>query len=337
MPYRIAIHIFGWCIYLLGVGFFKASNIGVEASVLSTLFSGLVQITLFYSFAYFAVDRFFEKGKRGFFLLTSVGLFILFSWIRFGIEYPLFPEFFNFIQENSAAIVWRWFPVSVFLNMLISLVFRLLENRIANEKLIQQQINQQQSAQLLYLKSQINPHFLFNALNNIYSLSVMKSEQTPKMILQLSNLLRYSIYEGRKGKVELAIELDQIHKYLDMFAMTKETPPNVSIKIEGDPNSWTIEPMMLIPLVENGIKHGDFDTNPAAFMTIKLEIDSQRLYFEMENSTNDQNQQKDQIGGVGLANIQTRLSLRYSKHRFETRHLGDCFKVELEIFKLEKA
>ncbi|MEO1438294.1 MAG: sensor histidine kinase, partial [Bacteroidota bacterium] len=216
-------------------------------------------------------------------------------------------------------------------NMMISFTFRLLENRIENEKRIQQQINQQQGAQLLYLKSQINPHFLFNALNNIYSLSVMKSDLTPKMILQLSNLLRYSIYEGQKDKVALADEVEQINKYLEMFKMTKETPPNVSFQVQGNFNGWTIEPMTLIPLIENGIKHGDFDSNPNAFLNIDLQIDHERLQFKTVNTTNPQNLQKDKVGGVGLVNIKTRLALRYPEYQFETKDLGDRFEVLLAL------
>jgi len=193
-------------------------------------------------------------------------------------------------------------------------------------------IKEQSRAEIQYLKAQINPHFLFNSLNNIYSLSVIQSKQTPEMVLKLSSLLRYAIYEGEKKKVSLEKEVEQIKEYIALFQMKSEEPLKINFNVEGNLSSKEIEPMLLIPLVENCFKHGGFEEDEKAFANIDIQVDEHKIIFKTENSISS-NLQKDEVGGVGLENIKRRLEANYGKNqKIDICENENTYIVSLEIF-----
>jgi two-component system, LytTR family, sensor kinase len=237
-------------------------------------------------------------------------------------------HFFEDPKARVAALVM----VTSIIVALVAVGYQLLYNRFKNEQKNLALINEQQAAQLQFLKAQINPHFLFNALNNVYSLTLAKSNDAPKMLLKLSDLLRYVIYESQKETVDLAREAQSIGQFIELFQMRSEAPLRIQFTTAGNLSGVRIEPMILIPLVENCFKHCDFDQNPAAFTKIQLETTPQYLRFFSQNTFDKTDKQKDAVGGVGLENIRRRLALRYGE-RFDLV-FGDnvgVFTVELKI------
>ncbi|MEM1320097.1 MAG: histidine kinase [Bacteroidota bacterium] len=338
LKYSGLLHLIVWSIYLGFATFYKTNNLGGEVAVRHTLIAGTINILLFYSYARLVVQQFLVKEKYWYYALGSILCLIIFFHLKLRVEGHFAPEFYDFISQNSKVNMRRMIGGTILITMFLSTIITYLENRIEMEQKAQAIIRQQSEAQLLYLKSQINPHFLFNSLNNIYALAVEKSDQTPKMILQLADLLRYSIYESRKEKVSLAAEVEQIQKYLGLFRMTKEEAPNIQLETQGTLQDRAIEPMILIPLVENCVKHGDFDSNPAAFAHLHLRVDEQGIHFQTTNSKNDANQQKDKTGGVGLQNIQQRLALKYpQRYDFVTQSTERQFEVHLHIYQSPQA
>jgi len=317
--------------FISSATFFKINNIGWEHAVQHSIFGLGVNILCFYTYARFVVDPYLESKQYWKFAAGTFLTLLAFWILKYSIETQYIPAFTAFIEQSSKVPPKRFVFSSLFVTMLLSVILRTLENRIDRDSQQQAIINQHQEAQLLYLKSQINPHFLFNTLNNLYSLAVVKSDQTPKMILKLSDLLRYSIYDSQEEKVPLQKEVKQIQEYLALVSMTKEEPPNIQFNIQGDLSQIGIEPMILIPLVENGIKHGDFELNPKAYFKIDLMVNEKQLVFKTENSKNDVNHQKDQVGGVGLENIRKRLVLNHPEHEFDTQDHGDTFSTFLKI------
>ena len=192
-------------------------------------------------------------------------------------------------------------------------------------------LNHYQETQIQYLKAQINPHFLFNTLHNIYSLSVIQSPQTPEMVLRLSDLLRYAIYDGAKELVPVAKELEQCQQLIELYQLRSRKASNMHLQVEGEAGGAQLEPMLFIPLVENAIKHGDVGRNPDGFAHFNMEFLPGGLRFRATNSYSP-NPQKDQHGGVGLVNIQKRLSIRHpDKYRLEIVDTDSIFTVTLEI------
>ncbi|WP_343306032.1 histidine kinase [Chitinophaga niabensis] len=186
------------------------------------------------------------------------------------------------------------------------------------------------NAELKFLKSQINPHFLFNSLNTIYSLAHRRSPETEHALVKLSTILRYMIYQSNGDKVMLENELRYLQDYIDIQRLRMARNIPVEFKVEGDPSGLEIAPMLLIPFVENAFKHGISYTE-SAFINISLEIGKNgTLHLIVRNSLFKQ--RVSEKGGVGLNNVLKRLSLLYTDaHTITVREHGDEFIADLKI------
>jgi len=152
------------------------------------------------------------------------------------------------------------------------------------------------------------------------------------MVLHLSDLLRYVTYDTQTERVPLEKEIAQIRAYLELFQLKSETPLPIQFEVEGAIENRHIEPLLLLPLVENALKHSDLETTPSAFVRILLRNELGGLSFLVENSFDPENAQKDAVGGVGLENIRRRLEVYYGGlHRFETGAEGGKFRAELGL------
>jgi two-component system LytT family sensor kinase len=327
------LHALFWIISIFSKTLALNAFLPLESAFWRTLGNELFIISLFYS-NFFLVDSYLEKGKtRSFFMLAVLSL-VLFSFFRYQFN-QIFPEAKIFSQGISEAQRLKVQVVgSNFVYLILSTFYQLIYNRFRNEQRVQAIINEQNEAQLQFLKAQINPHFLFNTLNNIYSLAVIRSEKTSGMVLKLSELLRYVIYEGQAEKVSVPQEVTYIQKYIELFQMRNEEPRSITFSDEGASGDHQMEPMILIPLVENCLKHCDFETNEDAFVRIELEIAESELRFTTVNTRDESNKQKDRTGGVGLENIRKRLLLKYpGKHNLhiENEEKDPIFRVELRI------
>jgi LytS/YehU family sensor histidine kinase len=197
------------------------------------------------------------------------------------------------------------------------------------EKEALRMMNNEKEAKLQYLHAQINPHFLFNALNNIYSLSITNSPKTPEMLLTLTDILRYSVYQNDRKNVSVAEEAEQIEFLIKLFNLKNDDSYHVTFS--KDKLLGYIEPMILVPLAENCLKHSDFAVNTKAFAKMTLVSDAKTIRFTTENTFSNAIKQ-DKMGGVGLANITERLNLVYpGSHSINTTTHNGIYKVELII------
>lgn len=327
----IIIHVAAWLLLFFISVSIQFRDYGFPNSILRSVVNLSMIGTLFYLHFYF-IDQFFEKRKFIIYGVFISAATVLSTLCRIVFNERLMRLPLEEIVIDRTLSVWLFGISTAAVALVISFLYQMIKNRYEKEKQHLSIINEQNEARIQYLKAQINPHFLFNSLNNIYSLAVTKSDQTPEMVLRLSSLLRYAIYEGEKRKVALVKEVEQIREFIALFEMKSEDDLNVTFKIEGDINQVEIEPMLLIPLVENCFKHGGFENNPAAFAEINLNYSKQKLHFSTRNSK-DKNIQKDKVGGVGLHNIRKRLEVNYGDDfRLETRETDDVFEVELELF-----
>ena len=185
--------------------------------------------------------------------------------------------------------------------------------------------------ELKLLKSQINPHFLFNALNNIYSLTVTKSEMAPDMLLKLSSMLRYVLYEGSEDKVPLSSEVKYLKDYIDLQRLKDEDMLNIEFTHTQELHYW-IHPMLLIPFVENAFKHSKVEDLVDGWISIDLRLeDPSKLSFSVENSV-PKAVETDQTGGIGIENVRKRLDLLYpGKYLLDIEKKESSFHVLLEL------
>ncbi|GAB4248127.1 MAG: histidine kinase [Saprospiraceae bacterium] len=323
---HLAFWIFIGLVHLLVFNWFIQAEILIWRALVNLLFLAF----LFYFNAFILVNKLLEKGRYIAFGLAAVVMIIVFVPIRVWVNL-LFPDID--VIERPGLDVERGFAVTTLLTnlsvVLFSTLYQALVNRYRKEHKVLSMLNEQNEAQLQFLKAQINPHFLFNTLNNIYSLAVVKSEQTAPMVMKLSKLLRYVVYDGKGEMVPVEREIHFIREFIELFQMRSEQPVNVTFHIDGDFNDLAIEPMVLIPIVENCFKHCDFDCNPNAFTNIEMKLsEGERLLFRTENSKNPNDHQKDKTGGVGLSNIIRRLDLKYpGKYLLSVQDNGSTFEV----------
>ncbi|MFT5668100.1 MAG: hypothetical protein ACI9DK_002300 [Vicingaceae bacterium] len=215
------------------------------------------------------------------------------------------------------------FPIPVF----IGFCFWLYEQW----KWVQNLKSGKREAELSLLRSQINPHFFFNTLNNLYALTITKSDQAPEVILKLSDMMRYTIYEGEKEAVNLLDEITYLENYIELhkirYKKTVEITFNQSIN-----TSLTVAPLIFIVLLENAFKHGIESLAEDAFIHINLYEENNFICFEIENNFDPENQ--NESSGIGLNNLIKRLSLLYKgKHEYTADVAGNIYKTKLKISK----
>lgn len=198
-----------------------------------------------------------------------------------------------------------------------------LNNELAQEKL---------KAELGYLRGQLHPHFLFNTLNNIYSLCLDKSDLAPGVVLKLSDLLSYMLYDSEKERIELLKDIERLKSYLELERVRYGNRLNISFNRSGDMQGRQIAPLIMLPFVENAFKHGfDNDLNNI-WITIDIKLKDDMLYMKIKNSLNKTPQGVPPANGIGLQNIRRRLELLYpGKHSLELIPDSDYFEVDLKI------
>lgn len=269
-----------------------------------------------------------KSNTQKYFLYLPI-LLLAMVLLRLLVESLVFPiqALPKIMEGNAFRPIFYLFATS--LVMAVSTVVLYIIYFFEKENQLLHTFNKYNEARLQLLQSQINPHFLFNTLNNIYSLSITNSTKTPEMILQLTELLRYSVYQKPKEKVSVSEEAKQVEFLIELFCLRNDE--NYSISFNKSISGGIIEPMILIPLAENCLKHCDFDLNPNAFVSMELLSNQKTIRFKTENSFS-RSQQKSITSGVGLNNIRDRLELIYGEQfQFSTVKTDGIFKMNLEI------
>jgi two-component system, LytTR family, sensor kinase len=301
----------------------------------------LFQICLIGGIVYVASPFLFLK-KRAIFYWLSLGICILvFSFLSaqllaiLGFEptHPTHPRFEN-RPPGDVPMPSRFFInfLTLSITALVSIVietYLFAENK-ERENILSK--NEMLQTELKLLKSQINPHFLFNTLNNIYTLSVIDSNKTQQSIAYLSTMLRYVLYDCEQAFVHIHQELNYIENYLALFSLKSTNPFSISFDKSIDHPNTKIAPMLLIPFIENALKHSNIEKRGTSFIHIKISEESGSILLVVENSKPIKSIQKDGIGGIGLENVSKRLTILYpKKHSLSIIADADTFKVNLMI------
>jgi two-component system, LytTR family, sensor kinase len=324
---RLITHFIGWALVGLVMFYLLVGVRPLPEALARTAMNLLFPMLLFYANGLVLINRYFEAGRYWAWGAGSVALWLGAAAVRTRIEMTAFGgSIFNQNQAPTDGGL-RIFLVVALIYLLL-MVFSGLHQLLANRRELEAR---HAEAQLNYLKAQINPHFLFNTLNNIYAAATLQHPRTADMVLRLSNLLRYVTYDAQAEQVPLSKEIAQIRAYLDLFQLKSERPLPIRFEVEGDARSGSIEPLLLLPLIENALKHSDLETRPdSAFLHILLQNTEQHLFFQVKNSFDPANMQKDAVGGVGLENIRQRLALHHpGRHRFWVGAEGNVFTAEL--------
>ena len=184
--------------------------------------------------------------------------------------------------------------------------------------------------ELSFLKSQINPHFLFNTLNNIYSLARKKSDKTPEVVLKLSKLLRFVMYETKNQYITIEKELDFLKNYIELHKIRYDDRLKINFKYDLDDLNAQIMPHILTPFVENAFKHGASQSTDAALITVELKLHQNQLNYKVENSF-EPNYLENEEDGIGLKNLHRQLELMYYNFGLQTKKENQKFIAELSL------
>lgn len=214
----------------------------------------------------------------------------------------------------------------VFLGVAIKLFNKYNSNQVEIQKLKSDNIE----AELRFLKAQLHPHFLFNTLNNLYSLTLEKSEKASDVVLKLSELLDYVLYKCNSEFVPLNDEVTQMKNYIELEKLRYGERLDVDFTAPNIPHRVTIPPMLLMTLLENSFKHGVSKTMDNSWIKVDLLIDGETAHFEISNSKHTTDPKPGKSGGIGLKNIQNRLQLIY-KDNFELKIKDDTFYFSVDL------
>ncbi|MGB0525414.1 MAG: sensor histidine kinase [Flammeovirgaceae bacterium] len=230
---------------------------------------------------------------------------------------------------------FRFVMMVLFMAIAVGTGFELIQDWSKQEREKESLAKEKVVSELSYLKSQINPHFLFNSLNSIYYLASLRSEDTQKAVLMLSDLMRYVLYESATNKIELNKEIGYLENYIELQKLRISTKKNVTVHFSkhGEFHPYSIEPLLIIPFVENAFKHGISYKFPS-YIIINLIVEQNELKVTVANSKHPMQHVKPtkEQGGIGLPNVQKRLHLLYpKKHQLHISDQADEYKIELTL------
>jgi len=280
------------------------------------------------------------KKKYFSFIIALLGSLLLMVFTKFNLTYYLVSE--NIWPEGPAVI--NDFTFSYAIDMMIGELYvitfvtaiKITMDWLEEQKRTAELEKMQSETELKFLRTQISPHFFFNTLNNIYSLAIEKSEKTPKIILKLSELMRYLLYETRTKRQRLEQEIICIQNYLELESIRYGKLLEIDMKISGDIMNKKIAPILLLSFVENAFKHGANKNIGNIKIDLDFKIIDNFLYFTISNPVPKLVKQKQIIehpGGIGLNNVKKRLALGYSKDEYELNieNNNKVFTVNLKI------
>ncbi len=336
----LLLHVSFWLVYasffLYQISFGRKVDLSWEA-ILSDFSFHMASLLLLCYLNYFVfLPKLLASKDLGAYLLRFLPVFGLGSWLiligkRF-IILNLFP--------NSSWALGARFAVSVTLTTLLIVVFvgllRFVEDYIEHEARRTELENANLSSELRFLRAQVNPHFLFNTLNNLYYLAVNQSPQTPEIIAKLAGLMRYLLHDSNHALVSLEKEVEYMRNYLDLERLRLNEEVSIGFHVSGQIESVRVVPMILVTFLENAFKHGiNNGVGPIHqdFIDVQLAVKDTHLRFMVSNAkVSEQSKTVTEQSGIGLVNARRRLELGYpGRHTLDIDDTADRYTVTLTL------
>lgn len=342
MP-RLLLHIAFWVVYLLEdsvLEFFWIGNsfphISDVSRFLMAVHANLALIPVKLVFVYFLIFRSIENGiqkNRNIWYVTAevIGM-LFFTLLLHRLVNVLYIT--PYVYHETADFNLLLDPRRVFTALLDigflaggAVAMKLLRLYFLGKQREKTLLAEKLQAELKFLKTQTNPHFLFNTLNNIYALARKKSDNTADVVMKLSKLLRFMLYEARKNRIPLTDEIHMIESYIELERIRYDDRLKLCFEKSLDNPTQQIAPMILLPFIENAFKHGASEARFESFIQIKLFLQNGLLRFTIANSKEDESNDVEE--NIGLSNVRRQLQLMYSDYDLQVQNLGNTFDVKL--------
>lgn len=336
--YKILIHVLFW-IYMLNQAFFPVYLNKIDIKMLQDyiylkdiFITTLLNIFVFYS-VYFVIPKFLGLRRKWYIFPFVILLAAVLSAIRLPVEIAYW-KYIVKMPTSQLQFQYEWIWATLKYTVIISIYAMLIRFSIdwfESQKYKDELIKERQASEIALLRSQVNPHFLFNTLNNIYSLVYNKSDEAPEAVMKLSSIMRYMLYDSDTDVVAVNKEVEYLNSFIELQQLRITQKGFVEMKVSGSMENRTIAPMLLIPFVENAFKHGEKTHSPG--IVINLNLESDKLIFTVENYIKANPQVlSEESGGFGLENIKRRLGLLYpDKYELAINKSDDKYKIELTI------
>lgn len=346
MNARVVLHILFWLVYLFEdtlLEYFWIQSSFPELSPLERFLKGLhaniallpAKLLLVYFIIFRSIEQGIQKNRKLVPIIAELFAVLLLSLVihRLTIIFYVGPQVYH--ESGGSEVV---FDARRLLSALLDIGFvaggavamklaRLYFTSREREKTL---LAEKLEAELKFLKTQTNPHFLFNTLNNIYALARKKSDHTADVVVKLSKLLRFMLYEARKNRIPLVDEIHMIESYLELERIRYNERLKITFKKQVDNSSQEIAPMILLPFIENAFKHGASEARFESFISINLSLHDGMLDFSIENSKDD-HEEKHLHENIGLSNVRRQLELMYKDYELKVRNMAGIFNVSLRL------
>ena len=337
--YSIRWHLLGWLAYAgyeTAGKFVEHSTTPLRIKLWLAVSFVLIRLVEFYVCYLLVYPRFLRAGRTGALAAALGGVVVLYMGLRAFIEEVIYPAvlgFHNYTIDGSVAHkIGHYVGDNLYFAspvIVISAAIWATQATVRRERENQQLRTEKRAAEVAFLKTQINPHFLYNTLNMLFSMAYPVAKPVANAILKLSELMRYMLHDTPDGQVDLEKEIEYLHNYLDLYRLRFPDSFFVDFTVTGEPAGRRVAPLVLIPFVENAIKHGVLD-DPGNPVRIHLNVEGEKLLFTVENQRSDDN--KDATTGIGLPNLARRLELLYpGRHALQVGSEGEQFTTSLQL------
>jgi two-component system, LytTR family, sensor kinase len=343
---RIIYHLLAWMTLLLLLTFFETKD---DETHISTYFTNeLINIffyaVIFYFNTEYLIPQYLSKDK----FWRYLGLLILSAIIITPIKIFVLYMKFGYQNQDQSLLTTNQFGYYILslITAASSTVIRITTDWAKQIRERKDLETKNMQSELNFLKSQINPHFLFNTLNSLYALTLKKSDEAPDIVIKLSEMMRYMLYECNEKRVPLSKEINYIRNYLDLEKLRQVPGFKIDFEIEGSEFSnaetkdgrkiltkeYTIAPLMFIPFIENSFKHGANTSIGGGFVNIQMHINDGEINLLVENSKTPHIPQPEhrRSGGIGLVNVKRRLDLIYpNQYQLEIENTPETYSINL--------
>ncbi len=328
-------HLFFWVVFYLFLVIADGNaDLGeklIKHGIRLIFFIVVVNINIYYLF-----PRLLKKDRLYTYLFTLVLMCFIVTPLEVIMHYMIHtykraPFDAVFTLRNNAA-----YFLNIFFVAFSSSIYQIINDWMVHQRERKDLHRQNLKSELRFLKNQINPHFFFNTLNSLYALTLKKSDKAPEIVLKLSDMMRYMLYESNERTISLQQEIVFIRSYLELEQIRHGENFKMSIDIIGDPQGHKIAPLLFIPFLENSFKHGLDHELKSGYINIILKINETDIVLQVVNGVPGHslkpNYSDKKVGGIGLTNVRRRLNILYpNRFNLKTEHQGAKYKVTLSL------
>ena len=327
-------HLLGWAFLFFGWFYFRYQDYPPKVGWWINLLKVADLALMVYITNYLLIPKLLYKKRYVLFTIVFIIMVFSLSLFKMYLEGQIMNRAYLFDILDMKRLKGRVYDnvIPHFLLVSTGAAFKLLLDYARSQKRLREVSKEKAAAELNFLKSQINPHFLFNSLNSIYFLIDKQNTAARETLLQFSDLLRYQLYDCNAEDIAIEKEVDYLQDYIRLQQLRKDQQYEVSVKIAEDVKGFRITPLLLIPFVENAFKHISHHSNQRNFVQVSMARENGSFRFEVENSKDARQHSTEPPGGIGLSNVKRRLELLYpGKFELQIADNDSTFKVALNL------